>query len=247
MKPGGDMTAGPVEDMLRGHLPEACVGAIPVPPKGDLPWSLHYGSRGSGGGGRLLLLVAMTAVSGIIVLVELRGGADPTLVLGAGFLTLALFGLTVSGLMRRWRGDLRWQRHVVIAGGTVHVTDKSSGGQAVEWHEPLASYLDLHHRIGVAGGAATAQDPTLARLDVIEIRHPNPGRTILLRLSHQTQTGGMDMRGLIRAARHQGKAAVAAALASSQNPEVERQLEQAAETLGLPVTRDATAEETAEG
>ncbi len=247
--------SGPIERMLAGLGPEAVVSKLPVPPTTGLPWTVRYGSVGGEhdrvlGGLRsvlsLLSLLGLAGLAGGLAIILLRnlmaGNADPALVLGGGFVTLVLVGLAWPMLMRRMRRTVKWQRDAIVEATQVRVTDTREGVDVI-WCEPLSAYRDIHHRIGFstvdAGAAAMAA--SVAPLDIIELRHPDPGRTILLRMSHQTQTGGMDMMTMIQTARAGGKAAMQAVVGSRVNPEVEQFLAAATAVSGMPVTRDDAA------
>ncbi|MBY6199974.1 hypothetical protein KUV65_01240 [Maritalea mobilis] len=237
-----------VETLLTDLPAAERIGPMPRLNPGARPWRWSYGAGAPGRSAFRLNAATAPLVFGVFMAVLLvailvanlsNGVLDGGQLRAAGLIVIVLLVLVGPHTRRKMNGTLQWRREVEITKRKVRVTDRS--GKAVEtWKEPLSAYRDIHHRIG----HVTGFDPSgvgsskAVPLDVIELRHPDPGRTIYLHGSAQTSTGGMSPMDMIRAGRKGRREEVEAAVGSTRNPRVEALLRQLERELGMPVTRE---------
>ena len=186
----------------------------------------------------LLFGLFVAALAAIVVGGAVMDGMESTQLLA--FVTIGVVFAVLLG-PRLWtalRGGATWRRSVRILDGAVEATD-TMRGRAVTWRAPLSEYEGIAHRIGTASGVPASGVATkVVRHDILELVHPDPGRTIPLWKRPRTATGGMGMAEMIRAGREGRKEEVEAALNSTRNPQLRAFAERAAAATGLPLLCD---------
>jgi hypothetical protein len=131
--------------------------------------------------------------------------------------------------LQTWRrGVLSWTRQVELRQDRVTVDDITETGHD-HWEEPLGNFLGVARRHGalVAGGAPAGHAGSASKsitLDIIELRHPDPGKTLLLYSAPRSKTGGMTMGKMFEMARQGKKNEIKAAMNSPENPDLDARL-----------------------
>ena len=179
----------------------------------------------------------------VLVLGMIAGQGDLGLTLavpqiaGLAVIAAVLVLFVLPRLRKTAAARARWLREVKIADGMVRVTDRQ-GGETVTWSEPLAAYRDVHVRIAQrAIRRGSGPGGSRNEVEVAELRHPDPGRTLYLHGSVPTGTGGMDPMDLIRAGYEGRIDEVKDAVGNRVNPVFEAYVADFGAQLSLPVTR----------
>ena len=162
---------------------------------------------------------------------------------GTELLAFAAIGVVFAVLLgpKLWtalQGGATWRRSARLSGDAVEATDTMKG-RTETWRAPLSEYEGIAHRIGSASGVpASGAAAKVVRYDILEMVHPDPGRTIPLWKRPRTGTGGLSMADMIRAGREGRKEEVETALNSPRNPQLRAFAERAAAVTGLPLLSD---------
>ncbi|MEO0973257.1 MAG: hypothetical protein AAFX85_09190, partial [Pseudomonadota bacterium] len=201
---------GTVETLLSRTPAERLVGPRETRLGGPLPWSFTYGVRPK----RQSLLVVALSVIGLLigaavaVSFALEGGWNASRLMALSLVAYLVLTMAIPKLLGSKRGSKGWERQVMIDAQQVRVIDRY-GDQSLQWRQALTRYRDIRHRV-VEIEQRQGEGETL---DVVELRHAEPGRSIYLqgrRREHGAQEGA----------------------------DVEALLAEVSETLALPLTRE---------
>ncbi len=229
-----------VEDLLSRVPALVRIGGVSIPTSRELPLHVSYG-EGQPGSGRVtrpmvpLVIGGVLCVLGLVFLVQIlrAGGGDMNLTMAV----ILCFGIAAfiggPALFKMRQGRLQWTRTAEIGPDMVRVTDRTDAA-STEWAEPISAYSDIYHRFERLDGGETRD----VQLEVVELRHPNPGRTIYVLGTRKTAMGGMSFADMVQAGRDGRKADVEAAVGDTRNPQVEAVVAALAEGTGLPLTQE---------
>ncbi|MEO0424153.1 MAG: hypothetical protein AAF184_17575 [Pseudomonadota bacterium] len=236
------MPSGPVERLLAQTPAVNLIGSIRPKLGGALPWSFTYGARAKRHSMRLVLIILGVILLGsaFAVILAIRAGWDPQRMMALSLVAYLVLSMAVPKLIgRKKRGGTGWERQVMIDQTHVRVIDRH-GERSTQWRQPLNTYRDLRHRVVSVGGKPLGSTRAPVQLDVVELRHRNPGRTIYLHGDRRANaTAREDLGGMIEAGRETEGAAVPAPLDGPDEEAFQRMLSDWSETLGLPVSREA--------
>ncbi|MEM9388757.1 MAG: hypothetical protein AAGA68_27195 [Pseudomonadota bacterium] len=236
------MHTGPVERLLAQTPAVNLIGSIRPKLGGELPWSFTYGARAKRHSMRLVLMIMAVILLGsaIAVILTIRAGWDPQRMMALSLVAYLVLSMAVPKLIgRKKRGGTGWERQVMIGQTHVRVIDRH-GERSTQWRQPLNTYRDLRHRVVSVGGTSLGGRGAPTQLDVVELRHRNPGRTIYLHgARHANATAREGLGGMIEAGRETEDAAAPAPPDGPDEGTLQRMLNDWSETLGLPVSREA--------
>jgi len=233
-----------VESLLSAIPAPERIGPIPGVSGGAFPWRWSYGMEGPGKT-RGTIMPALFVAMVVIVLGMMLAQGDLGIpiglpqVVGIAAIAMVLVLFVVPRSRKAAAARTRWSRDVEIADGMVRVTDRQ-GGDSVTWTEPLSAYSDIHVRTAQrAIRRRTGPGGSRTEVEVAELRHANPGRSLYLHGTLPTGTGGMDPLDLIRAGYEGQIDEVKAAVGNRINPVFEAFVADLGAHLSLPVTRGA--------
>lgn len=234
--------ANPVADLLARRPAPELVGGLAIPDLRARPVTLRYG-EGKPGVTALSRATLPLFLGGFLVLLSLivafnviRLG-EMSLNGGMGIFLPLVIAAFVAGpaLLRARAGTLQWQREARIFADRVEVSDHV-GEEHITWSAPIGDFKDVHQSFTWLPARNGEGDGL--ELEVVQLRHADPGKSIYVAGTRKVTMGGMSFSDMVRAGREGRKEEVAAAVGDTRNPAVEAMVADLVELTGLPLTQD---------
>ncbi len=235
-------TYGPVERLLSRTSAEHLVGAFRPTLGGEFPWSFSYGARPQRYSLRTVMITLVLIIAGTVLAVglALQDGWNAPKMMALSLVAYLILSMVVPRLIGRKRGGSGWERQVMIDGTNVRVIDRY-GTTSTQWRQPLRKYLDLRHRVMSVGGKRFSSNAEPTALDIIELRHRDPARSIyLLGRRRPRASDRTNLTDQIKAGRRDAPTAAADPIDGPGEGDLELLLGTLSTALDLPVTHESS-------